>query len=86
MNAMGEERIPVRRRPTRSSEGGSLAGATEALARPARAVRSLASEAYAILKGRIIRCEIAPGERLTEAGLVRELGLGKTRSGRPSFA
>jgi DNA-binding GntR family transcriptional regulator len=30
------------------------------------------------LKGRIIRREIAPGERLTEARLVRELGLGKT--------
>jgi DNA-binding GntR family transcriptional regulator len=42
------------------------------------AERSLASEAYATLKARIIRCEIAPGERLTEARLVRELGLGKT--------
>jgi DNA-binding GntR family transcriptional regulator len=41
-------------------------------------VQSLAAEAYTILKRRIIRCEIAPGERLTEAQLVRDLGLGKT--------
>jgi DNA-binding GntR family transcriptional regulator len=45
---------------------------------PAGTPRSLAGEAYSILKGRIIRCEIGPGERLTEAQLVRELGLGKT--------
>ena len=72
---MGEERLRVGQRRTRASQGGGLTGATEA---PARAVRSLASEAYALLKGRIIRCEIAPGERLTEARLVRDLGLGKT--------
>jgi DNA-binding GntR family transcriptional regulator len=41
-------------------------------------IRSLASEAFAVLKGRIIRCEIEPGERLTEAQLVDQLGLGKT--------
>jgi DNA-binding GntR family transcriptional regulator len=31
-----------------------------------------------VLKRRIIQCEIAPGARLTETQLVRELGLGKT--------
>jgi DNA-binding GntR family transcriptional regulator len=38
----------------------------------------LAGEAYAVLKGRIIRCDIQPGARLTEIQLVRQLGLGKT--------
>ena len=54
------------------------AGARRSRVRPVRAARSLASEAYALLKRRIIRCEIAPGARLTEAQLGRELGLGKT--------
>jgi DNA-binding GntR family transcriptional regulator len=39
---------------------------------------SLAGEAFSLLKRRIIRCEIAPGARLTEAGLVGQLRLGKT--------
>lgn len=55
-----------------------MAAAPRSRTGPTSEVRSLASEAYAILKGRIIRCEIGPGERLTEARLVRELGLGKT--------
>jgi DNA-binding GntR family transcriptional regulator len=39
---------------------------------------SLAGEAFARLKRGITRCEIPPGARLTEAGLMRRLGLGKT--------
>jgi DNA-binding GntR family transcriptional regulator len=47
-------------------------------ARAARGGESLAATAYAVLKRRIIQCEIAPGARLTEAQLVRQLRLGKT--------
>jgi DNA-binding GntR family transcriptional regulator len=39
---------------------------------------SLADEAYAILKLRIIRCELEPGRRITEAQLVATTGIGKT--------
>jgi DNA-binding GntR family transcriptional regulator len=75
---MGGGRIALKRRRTKAPSDGTSAPATEPRRRSTRAGRSLASEAYAILKGRIIRREIAPGERLTEARLVRELGLGKT--------
>jgi DNA-binding GntR family transcriptional regulator len=34
--------------------------------------------AYAALRQRIIRCELAPGERITEAQLASEIGIGKT--------
>jgi DNA-binding GntR family transcriptional regulator len=43
-----------------------------------RGGESLAAAAYAVLKRRIIQCEIAPGARLTETQLVRDLRLGKT--------
>jgi DNA-binding GntR family transcriptional regulator len=39
---------------------------------------SLADEAYAILKLLIIRCELEPGRRITEAQLVATTGIGKT--------
>lgn len=39
---------------------------------------SLADTAYGILKQRIIRCELAPAHRLTEAQLVADIGIGKT--------
>ncbi len=40
--------------------------------------RSLTAKAHAILKRRIIRGELAPGHRITEAQLVTDLGVGKT--------
>lgn len=39
---------------------------------------SLADEAYAVLKQWIIRCELEPGRRITEAQLVQAIGIGKT--------
>lgn len=42
------------------------------------AERSLADDAYAVLKRRIIVCEMEPGMRVTEARLVQEIGIGKT--------
>ena len=78
LSGMSGRRVAVGRRRTKAPSDGSSAPATESRVRSTRVRRSLASEAYVILKGRILRCEIAPGERLTEARLVRELGLGKT--------
>jgi DNA-binding GntR family transcriptional regulator len=75
---MSGTRIALGRRRTKAPPDGRSATATELRVHSTRARQSLASEAYAILKGRIIRCEITPGEWLTEARLVRELGLGKT--------
>ena len=45
---------------------------------PAAESRSMADEAHARLRARIIRCELEPGERFTEARFVDELSLGKT--------
>lgn len=42
------------------------------------ASRSLNAKAHAHLKRRIIRCELAPGQRVTEAQLVADLDIGKT--------
>ncbi len=39
---------------------------------------SLTDEAYRVLRRRIIRCEMPPGMRITEAQLVEQLGIGKT--------
>lgn len=43
-----------------------------------RRLGSLTDEAYAVLKQRIIRCELEPGRRITEAQLVQAIGIGKT--------
>ncbi len=40
--------------------------------------RSLAAEAYQILRRQIIYCALPPAARVTEADLVKQLGLGKT--------
>ena len=42
------------------------------------APRSLAHAAYQALRERIVRCELEPGRRVTEAELSRDTGLGKT--------
>jgi len=42
------------------------------------AERSLADDAYAVLKRRIIVCEMEPGMRVTEAQLVQQISIGKT--------
>jgi DNA-binding transcriptional regulator YhcF (GntR family) len=39
---------------------------------------SLTDEAYAVLRRRIVRCELAPGERVTERALSADLDLGLT--------
>ena len=39
---------------------------------------SLADLAYRELKARVIRCELAPGRLVTEASVVRQVGIGKT--------
>ena len=75
---MRGRRIPAARRAATGPAARAGVGARDSRGRPGRAAGSLASEAYALLKRRIIRCEIAPGARLTEAQLGRELGLGKT--------
>jgi DNA-binding GntR family transcriptional regulator len=41
-------------------------------------VKSLTDTAYAILKRRIIRCEMPPGLHITESQLVSEINIGKT--------
>lgn len=41
-------------------------------------MRSLADAAYEDLRGEILGCRLAPGERLTEASVSEELGIGKT--------
>lgn len=41
-------------------------------------MHSQGDAAYAELKRRIIHCELAPGERITEAQLASETGIGKT--------
>lgn len=40
--------------------------------------QSLAERAYEAIYRRVIRCELGPGERITEAALVESLGMGKT--------
>jgi DNA-binding GntR family transcriptional regulator len=39
---------------------------------------SLADEAYALLRGRVVRCELVPGERVTARGLAARLEVGIT--------
>jgi DNA-binding GntR family transcriptional regulator len=39
---------------------------------------SLADDAYALIRRRIIDCRLAPGQQVTEGQLVAELGIGKT--------
>ncbi|MGH2534673.1 MAG: GntR family transcriptional regulator [Thermomicrobiales bacterium] len=46
--------------------------------RPAAGGRSLAEEAYARIRRRIIECELAPGQQFTEGLLVEAHGIGKT--------
>ena len=51
----------------------------KALSMPGRASASSQGEvAYAALRRRIIQCELEPGERITEAQLAAETGIGKT--------
>jgi len=51
----------------------------EPAAAPGSPVREeLADLAYAAVKQRIQRGDLAPGQRITEKGLVAETGLGKT--------
>jgi DNA-binding GntR family transcriptional regulator len=75
---MARTRQPIARPVPVTPPDRTAGTASRPRARPTASAPSLAGEAYAVLKGRIIRCELAPGERLTEARLVLELGLGKT--------
>lgn len=47
-------------------------------ARPPRLVRTLAEDAYAVLKQAIVRCELAPGQHISESYLVGQFGLGRS--------
>jgi GntR family transcriptional regulator, rspAB operon transcriptional repressor len=47
-------------------------------ARPKPASRSRASDAYALIRARIIECDLEPGRRFTESELAEEHQLGKT--------
>lgn len=53
-------------------------GGASRRARPPRPERTLADDAYAVLKRTIVRCELAPGQHVSETSLVEQYGLGRS--------